>query len=289
MIKKYLNLIKFSHTIFALPFAMIGFTLGVVEIKKNNSINIHFTNIFIFVLICMVTARSAAMAFNRYLDRKIDALNYRTKDREIPTGKISILQVKWFIVVNIIVFIFSSYKINERCFYLSPIALFVILFYSYTKKITPLCHLVLGIGLSLSTIGAYIAVTNQFSITPILFSTILFLWVAGFDIIYALQDYDFDVSQKLFSIPSYFGISRAIHIAKILHFICICNIWVMFLFYHFKYLYFCGAFLFTGIIIYQYTHFNKKNLTKINPAFMTLNGVASIVFAIFVILDLIIK
>ena len=289
MIKKYLNLIKFSHTIFALPFAMIGFTLGIIDVNNFYSNNIQFTKIFIFVIICMVTARSAAMAFNRYLDRNIDALNVRTKDREIPAGKISTLQVKWFIVINILLFIFSTYKINIRCFYLSPIALFVILFYSYTKKFTPLCHIILGIGLSLSTIGAYIAVTNQFAIIPILFSIILFLWVAGFDIIYALQDYDFDKTQKLYSIPSYFGIPTAINIAKILHCICICICWFIYIFYPFKYLYLCGACIFTCIIIYQYTTFNKKNLTKINPAFMTLNGFASIVFGIFVILDLIFK
>ena len=169
-VKNYLSLIKFSHTIFAMPFALIGFVLGV----RNHFI--HQTHIdqvgfkFFLVLVCMVTARSTAMAFNRYLDRHFDKLNPRTAIREIPAGIIKAEKALVFIGINMAIFITATYFINSICFYLSPVALFVILFYSYTKRFTYLCHLVLGVGLSLAPIGAYLAVTGNFDLLPLLFS-----------------------------------------------------------------------------------------------------------------------
>lgn len=153
----------------------------------------------------MVFARNAAMAFNRYLDRDIDAKNPRTVMRDIPSGKISARATLIFVIVNCVLFIATTYLINPLCFYLSPIAIFVVLFYSYTKRFTALCHLVLGLGLGLAPIGAYIAVTGQFNIVPVLYSLAVLFWVSGFDIIYALQDEDFDRSEKLHSIPSALG------------------------------------------------------------------------------------
>ncbi|MBA2761718.1 MAG: UbiA family prenyltransferase, partial [Segetibacter sp.] len=201
-VKKYLSLVKFSHTIFAMPFAMIGFFLGVFQnnpilLEKDgyidggvnsasNIINfslINFSKKFILVILCMVTARSAAMAFNRWLDKSFDAKNTRTAIREIPAGIISANSALIFVIINCIAFIVCTWFINRICFYLSPVALFVILFYSYTKRFTALCHLVLGLGLALAPIGAYLAVTGQFALLPVLFSFAVLFWVSGFDII----------------------------------------------------------------------------------------------------------
>ena len=202
--KNYLSLIKFIHTIFALPFAFIGFFLA----TKNNSID---WTTFLYVVLCMIFARSAAMAFNRYIDRKIDKANQRTaKVREIPNGTISEKNAFIFVVLNCILFIGTTYLINSICFYLSPIALFVILGYSYTKRFTALCHLILGLGLSLAPLGSYLAVSGSFDIVPILFSVVVLFWVSGFDIIYSLQDEEFDKEQKLHSIPVLLGIEKSL-------------------------------------------------------------------------------
>src|SRR4051812_33087657 len=224
-VKNYLSLVKFSHTIFAMPFAMIGFFLGVFSRIRTESSGFAFSGglkeivlKFILVLVCMVTARSAAMAFNRYLDKNFDAKNPRTAIREIPAGVISANHALIFVIFNCVAFIASTYFINTVCFLLSPVALFVILFYSYTKRFTSLCHLVLGLGLSLAPIGAYLAVTGRFNVLPLLFSFAVLLWVSGFDIIYALQDIDFDLSENLYSIPSALGKKRALHVSEILHF-----------------------------------------------------------------------
>ncbi|MEO7530045.1 MAG: UbiA family prenyltransferase, partial [Sediminibacterium sp.] len=182
-VKKYVSLVKFSHTIFALPFAMIGFALGAIpRLRVYTSLYSdvlgstkaeyirHLLIIFILVLICMVTARSAAMAFNRYLDRSFDAKNPRTAIREIPAGIISANSALRFVILNCVIFLITSFFINLMCFYLAFVALFVVLFYSYTKRFTALCHLVLGLGLSFAPIGAYIAVTSEFALLPVLFS-----------------------------------------------------------------------------------------------------------------------
>ena len=195
-VKKYLSLIKFSHTIFAMPFALIGFFLAVENIKSiiqniretysgivgvsiDNNVPVDFNGYlikFLLVILCMVFARSAAMAFNRYLDRHFDALNPRTAIREIPKGIITPKNALVFTIANCFLFIISTFFINKICFFLSPVALAVVLGYSYTKRFTPLCHLVLGIGLSLAPIGAYLAVTGQFHWLPILFSfAVIFL------------------------------------------------------------------------------------------------------------------
>ncbi len=191
--KNYLSLIKFSHTIFALPFAIIGFFLAI----NTSSVTINWL-ILVYVVLCMIFARSAAMAFNRYIDRKIDLANPRTAEvREIPNGTISSKNALIFVIVNCILFIGTTYLINPLCFYLSPVALAVVLGYSLTKRFTALCHLVLGLGLSLAPIGAYLAVTGQFDWLPLFFSFSVLFWVSGFDIIYALQDEEFDKEQKL--------------------------------------------------------------------------------------------
>jgi 4-hydroxybenzoate polyprenyltransferase len=290
-VKKYLSLVKFSHTIFALPFAIIGFVLGVLQNEKNlhsTSFLLRYGYKFLFVLLCMVTARNAAMAFNRYLDRNIDALNPRTAIREIPKGIITANNALAFVIVNCLLFIAATYCINAICFYLSPVALFVILFYSYTKRFTALCHIVLGLGLSLAPIGAYLAVVGKFDVVPLLFSFIVLFWVSGFDIIYALQDESFDAAQNLHSIPVYLGKSKALLLSRTLHIICAALVIVAGVVGAFNGLFIVAALGFIAMLVFQQSLVKPNDLSKVNLAFMTTNGIASVVFATFVIADVLI-
>lgn len=279
-IGKYLSLVKFSHTVFALPFALIGFTIAVTY--EQQTFHWHLLGL---MLLCMVFARSAAMAFNRYLDRKFDALNPRTAKREVPAGLIKPVHALIFTIVNCVLFVTATYFINTICFYLSPVALFVILFYSYTKRFTALCHLVLGAGLALAPIGAYLAVTGYFSFLPLLFSFAVFTWVSGFDIIYAMQDEDFDRGQKLHSIPTALGKDRSLMVSNILHVFSALFVIAAGYLGQFGMLYWIGVAVFAGLLIYQHVLVKPDDLSKVNIAFMTTNGIASIVFAVFVILD----
>jgi 4-hydroxybenzoate polyprenyltransferase len=305
-IKDYLSLVKFSHTIFAMPFALIGFFLGIKLIGRvpnvyryieNSETTWHKTKVylaynwylFICVLLCMIFARSAAMAFNRYLDRKFDERNPRTAIREIPKGIITKKNALIFVIVNCILFITTTFFINQICFFLSPVALFVVLFYSYTKRFTALCHLVLGLGLSLAPIGAYLAVTGKFDLLPIMFSFTVLFWVSGFDIIYALQDEEFDKANQLYSIPSVLGKRKALHISELLHVLsAVCVIAAGF-YGHTGWIYWIGVGFFCSLLIYQHTLVKPNNLSKVNLAFFTTNGIASVIFCIFVLLDLFIK
>jgi 4-hydroxybenzoate polyprenyltransferase len=282
-VKNYFSLVKFSHTIFALPFALIGFTLGLQYLEMNQLPLENMGLKFFLVLVCMVTARSTAMAFNRYLDRHFDQLNPRTAIREIPAGIIKAEKALLFIIINAVLFITATYFINTICFYLSPVALFVIMFYSYTKRFTFLCHLVLGIGLALAPIGAYLAVTGVFNIVPLLFSFAVVFWVSGFDVIYALQDIEFDTAQQLYSIPSYWGLHKALNIARGLHVISAGFIILAFFIGDFHFVYLGGALVFVGMLIYQHSIVKPNDLSKVNIAFMTANGIASIVFSTFVL------
>lgn len=236
----------------------------------------------------MVFARSAAMGFNRYLDRKYDALNPRTAVRDIPAGKIKPQQALIFTIANCVLFVAACWFINTICFYLSPVALFVVLFYSYTKRFTALCHLVLGAGLALAPIGAYLVVTGYFDILPLFFSFAVFTWVAGFDIIYALQDEEFDKEHKLHSIPTLMGVKNAIRTSNVLHifsalFVIIVGYWASW-----GYIYWIGVAIYIGLLIYQHTFVKSDDLSKIDGAFMTTNGIASMVFAVFTILTLVV-
>ncbi len=237
----------------------------------------------------MITARSAAMAFNRYLDRHFDAKNPRTAIREIPAGVISAKNALTFTILCCIAFVVCCYFINTKVLMLSPIALFVILFYSYTKRFTALCHLVLGVGLSLAPLGAYLAVTAQFNFLPILFSCVVLFWVSGFDIIYALQDEAFDKENKLHSIPAMLGKTKALNVSRLLHFVCGCIVFFIGFHYHFHTLYNIGAAIFVTMLYYQHSIVKPNDLSKVNIAFMTANGIASIVFAAFVIADVIVN
>lgn len=284
-IANYFSLVKFSHTIFAMPFAFIGFFLGVKTVPTFFNLT-QLALLFVLVIACMIFARSAAMAFNRYLDRQFDALNPRTAVREIPVGVIRPGQALIFTVLMSLLFIGSAYLINPLCFALSPVALAVILGYSYTKRFTPFCHLVLGLGLALAPIGAYLAVAGQFSLLPLLFSLAVICWVSGFDIIYALQDVEFDRAQALYSIPSWLGKSKALLVSRVLHVISFIFIATAGVVGVFSWMYWIGAFLYGGLLVFQQRLVSPHNLSRVNLAFMTANGIASVVFAFFVIADL---
>lgn len=268
-----------------MPFALIGFFIA-VPMEQNAMRSLGEVTILwklVLVIICMITARSAAMAFNRYLDRHFDKQNPRTAIREIPAGILSAESALRFVVINCMVFVLATYFINPICFYLSPVALFVILFYSYTKRFTPLCHLVLGLGLSLAPIGAYLAVTGSFALLPILFSLTVIFWVSGFDIIYALQDVDFDRSQELYSIPTVLGRAKGLRISELLHLlsaICIITAGYMGAFH---WIYWVGVLIFSGMLVFQHRLVKPDDLSRVNLAFMTANGIASVVFGIIVI------
>lgn len=280
-LKNYFSLVKFSHTVFALPFAVIGFFLGV----KHTGATPDWT-LFIKVLLCMVFARTAAMAFNRYADRSYDASNERTKSREIPSGKISSFSALLLVIVSALLFIATTYFINTLCFYLSPVALAVVLGYSLTKRFTALCHFILGLGLSLAPVGAYLAVTGEFHPLPLLFSGSVLTWVGGFDIIYALQDEEFDRQQKLFSIPAAIGKKAALQVSRIAHFFSAAFVVTAGIYAPFGMWYWAGTALFISLLLYQHALVKPNDLSKVNLAFFTTNGIASVLFATFVLVEL---
>ncbi len=284
--KDYLSLVKFSHTIFALPFALVGYFLAI------NLPGYEFQwKTFILVLLCMVFARNSAMAFNRYLDRDIDGKNPRTAVREIPAGILSAEKVLTFVVVNVVAFIVTTYFINSICFYLSPVAIAVVLFYSYTKRFTFLCHVVLGLGLSLAPIGAYLAVTGTFSWIPILYGMTVMFWVAGFDIIYAMQDVEFDLSLGLNSTPVKLGTKGAMILSYIFHIIAaglmvLAAFLVTLNYLDAGWLIWTGTGIFIALLIYQHSIVSVNDLSRVNLAFFTTNGIASVVFGSLLIIDL---
>jgi len=280
-IAKYFSLVKFSHTIFALPFALIGFFLAVQYAHYELS-----WRIFIMVLLCMIFARNAAMGFNRYIDRNIDKLNPRTAIRDIPSGKINSTNALLFVIANVLLFITTTWFINRLVFFLSPVALLVVLGYSFTKRFTFLCHFILGIGLALAPIGAYLAVSGKFNLVPVLFSFIVLFWTAGFDIIYALQDDSFDKEHQLFSIPVWLGKKKALIVSSFLHFLVSLIIIFAGFYANFGLWYWFGAFVFISLLIYQHTIVKVDDLSRVNLAFFTTNGIASVLFSCFTILSL---
>jgi 4-hydroxybenzoate polyprenyltransferase len=283
-----------------MPFALIGFFLGLAEFTsivpgwhtRIFPVFIDWKIILVklaLVILCMVFARSAAMAFNRFLDHKWDALNPRTAIREIPKGIITPKNALAFTIINCILFIATTFFINRICFFLAPVALAVVLGYSYTKRYTALCHIILGVGLSLAPIGAYLAVTGAFHWLPILFSFAVLFWVSGFDIIYALQDVEFDQSQSLYSIPARVGKENGLRISEILHLLSLATVVLAGKLGAFGWLYWLGVLVFGICLVYQHSIVKPNDLRRVNLAFLTMNGIASVVFAVFVISDLFIK
>lgn len=276
-----MSLVLFAHSIFALPFAIIGFFLAI------KTTDYHFEwSLFGLMLVCMVTARNAAMAFNRYLDRDIDALNPRTAVRDIPAGRISAKQALTFTIINCVIFTLACYFINVMCLVLAPVALFVVLFYSYMKRISPLCHLVLGLGLGLAPVGAYLAVTGAFNLIPICYGLAVLTWVSGFDIIYALQDEEFDREQGLQSIPANYGAVKALRISEGLHVLSFIFVSLPVFLMPTGWFYYIGLLFYGSLLIYQHRIVSPTDLSKVDRAFMTTNGIASVVFMVFYLLDI---
>ncbi|WP_294597990.1 UbiA-like polyprenyltransferase [uncultured Rikenella sp.] len=278
-LKYYFSMVKFAHTAFALPFALIGYVLGVMVSGFDGWI-------LAGVLACMVFARNAAMGFNRLIDRSFDAENPRTAGREIPAGKISVRAATWFVMLNAAAFMIVAATFNRLTFGLSPVVLLIVLGYSYTKRFTALCHLVLGLGLAIAPCGAYMAVTGTLTLVPVWLSVLVLTWVTGFDIIYALQDVDFDRSQRLHSIPAAVGVRGALWISVLLHVVTTvmvvvvgCALGGM--------LYWVGAVIFLVLLVYQHLIVRPDDLSRIGAMFGITNGVASIAYAVFVILGLI--
>ena len=280
-ISNYLSLVKFSHTVFAMPFALLGFFSGV---KTGDN---EFTwRLLLLVLLCMVFARNAAMGFNRYADYKFDMLNPRTAIREIPSGIISPLSALIFVIANSILFVVSAGFINKLTLALSPLALLIILGYSMTKRFTSFSHLFLGLALSLAPVGAYISVTGSFDTVPVLYSLIVLFWVSGFDIIYSLQDSEFDTNNSLLSIPVKLGYKHSLILSSFLHILSIVFVILAGLISTHGYLYWVGASVFTLMLIYEHIIIKPGDSSSITKAFGTINSYAGVSFCAFAITDL---
>jgi 4-hydroxybenzoate polyprenyltransferase len=284
ILKNYFSLVKFSHTVFAMPFALIGFSLAVAQ--ENSEVNIK---LLLLIILCMIFARNAAMGFNRLADRRYDALNVRTRNREIPAGIIGSKAASIFVIANVVLFIVTTGFINKLTLILSPVALAVILGYSLTKRFTSLCHFVLGLGLSLAPVGAYISVTGVFALLPVIYSFIVLTWVSGFDIIYALQDDEFDKNNSLYSLPSTTGRKRALLISVLVHILTFILVIAAGMVGKGTFLYWTGAAIFTIFLVMQHRLVKHDDLSRVTLAFGTVNGVAAVIFAIFVIADLVIR
>lgn len=282
-IKTYASLVKFSHTIFALPFAMTAYTFALTS--TNTPFNVL---LLIKIVICMVTARNAAMGFNRWADRDIDALNPRTAQREIPAGKVSPRSALIFVIINALIFALCALWINPLCGALSPVALLVVLGYSRTKRFTSMAHLVLGLSLGIAPVGAYLAVTGYFTFAPLILSAAVISWTAGFDILYALQDRDFDRAHGLHSIPSRTTPIGAAIISIALHCLTLYALISFGVGNEAGVLYWIGMDIFTIWLVAQHILYTPKKIDRIGKSFGLMNGAASLSFAICAIADMLI-
>ena len=280
-VKTYASMVKFSHTIFALPFALTAYVYALT------STNTPFNLLLLFkILVCMVTARNTAMGFNRWADRDIDALNPRTASREIPAGKISPRAALIFVIINALIFALCALWINPLCGALSPVALLVVMGYSRTKRFTSLAHVVLGLSLGIAPVGAFLAVTGYFAFAPMILSAAVITWTAGFDILYALQDRDFDRAHGLHSIPSRFSPIASAIISIALHCVTLYALVAFGMAIEATMFYWIGYGIFTLWIIAQHVLYTPKKIDRIGKSFGLMNGAASISFAVCCIVDL---
>ncbi|MBM3242598.1 4-hydroxybenzoate octaprenyltransferase [Candidatus Poribacteria bacterium] len=274
-----LEMIKFEHTIFALPYAVMSAFLA------SNG----WPNVFkiLWILVAMVGARSCAMAFNRLADMKYDKQNPRTSNRALPAGLIKISVVWILVMVSALLFVFAASMLNRLAFVLSPVALLVILSYSYSKRFTMLTHLWLGLSLAIAPVGAWIALTGEFDFVAILLGLAVMLWTAGFDIIYACQDKEFDEKFRIHSIPKRFGIKRALQISAIMHLITVLTLLSLPLFAELKYIYLSGVGLVSILLVYEHAIVKPNDLSRVNLAFFTLNGMVSLGLMVMSVADII--
>lgn len=280
-LKTILEMIKFEHTVFALPFALISMVLAADGLPEGR--------VIFWILVAMVGARSSAMAFNRIADITYDRLNPRTADRALPRGVLSLSEVWLFTLFSAAAFVFAAYMLNPLAFALSPVALIVILGYSYTKRFTSLTHLVLGLALGIAPVGAWIAVRGQFNLAPIVLSVAVMFWTAGFDIIYALQDIEFDRAQGLFSIPRFLGIRQSLMVSRLFHFAAIILLVVFGAVMSLGGAYYIGTAAAAALLIYEQSLVKPHDISKVNVAFFNTNGLVSIGLLIFTVLDFLIR
>ncbi len=273
----YLRLIKFSHSVFALPFAFTAALIAADGIPT-------FYQIF-WITVAMVGGRSAAMGMNRIIDRKIDALNPRTKNRELPKGIIKTWEAFFFTLIAFAFLLFAAYKLNPLCFKISPLFLIVLFAYSYTKRFTWLCHIVLGIALSLAPLGAWIAIRGTFDIEILPLCLAVMFWVAGFDVLYGLQDMEFDKKQGIYSIPNAFGIRPSLWISRLFHVTTIALLLSIAPIFDLSSLYFLGILIAAALMLYEHALVKPSDLSKLNIAFFNMNGYISITVFVFTLFN----
>jgi 4-hydroxybenzoate polyprenyltransferase len=270
-------MIKFSHSIFAMPFALAAFFLAV----RRHGFDAEK---LLWVIVAMVGARSAAMGFNRWLDADIDALNPRTASRELPAGMLSKPQVLAFVIASIAVFVGAAWRLNPVCFALSPIALAIVCGYSFTKRFTMLSHAVLGLSLAIAPMGAWLAVRGRFELTPIPIGLAVLFWVGGFDILYSCQDVEFDHRQSLHSIPVRFGVVRALALARVAHVLAIAFLFSVALVEPLHWSYFAGMTVIAGLFGYEHSLVKAHDLSRIDAAFFTVNGWIGVLYLLTVLI-----
>jgi len=274
-------MIKWEHSIFALPFALSGAMLAAGGLPTLHQIT--------WIIIAMVSARSAAMAFNRVADAAIDAANPRTRTRALPAGALTPGFVTTFVVVSCAIFIFASAQLNHLSLILSPVALAVVLLYSYTKRFTRWSHLVLGFALGIAPAAAWIAVRGSLNPRILLLTAAVTFWVAGFDVLYACQDYEFDRAANLHSLPRYVGIPTALWIARVFHLLMIGLLIALLMVFGLGKLAVIGVLAVAILLAYEHSLVSAHDLSKLNAAFFTMNGVISVVFFVFVAADLLVR
>ncbi len=272
-----LEAIKFEHTIFALPFALMGLIYAANGMPSARVLG--------WILVAMVGARTAAMAFNRIADRDIDALNPRTRNRALPAGLLTVRQMTTLMAIAIVAFVYAAWQLNWLCFWLSPVALVIILGYSYSKRFTPLSHFWLGLSLGIAPSATWIAVRGTLELTPMLLTLAVAFWVAGFDILYSLQDYEFDKQYGLRSLPETLGKARAIAISRLSHLICILFFITAGVALKAGWLYYAGVGFAALMLAYEQSLVSPNDLSKLDVAFFTLNGYVSIGLFVFSLFD----
>lgn len=273
----YLKMIKFSHSIFALPFAFTGAIMAASGLPPVRGI--------FWIIVAMAGARSGAMGFNRIIDREIDARNPRTTNRELPAGKIDLKSAVFFTLLSFLLFIAAAYMLNPLCLKLSPLAIVIVIIYSYTKRFTWASHFVLGLALSVAPVGAWIAIKGTFNIEILPLSLAVVFWLAGFDTLYALQDIEFDKAAGLYSIPQRFGIKKALYLARLFHFITVLLLVFTGLILNRGFYYLVGMAIVAALFIYEHSIVTPRDQSRLNIAFFNMNGYISVTVFVFTLLD----
>jgi len=273
MIKKFIDLVRFEQTIFALPFAYLGVIVATGKIPS--------FSVWLWVTLAMFGARTAGMSLNRIIDREIDTKNPRTRDRLLPSGKITGSSVWLITFISLSLLVFSSWMLNPLCFKLSPLAVALLWFYSYCKRFTWATHLILGLVESAAPIGGWLAVTGTWSITPFFLGAAIIFWMTGLDIIYACQDYEFDRKEHLYSIPAAFGLNNALFISSLSHILTVFFLLLFGIMAKTGIIYYGGLAVTSLLFIYEHSLVNPKDLTHVDRAFFTVNGWISFVILIF--------